>query len=368
MKNQLTKNNSEIRAEQVTNVQPEAIYLGADLHKKTVVVTRIIDHGTPQPAQSFTWAAFWCFAKKQLSQAKKVYVVYEAGAFGFWAQRQLSQMGMECFVIHPEKLDPRQKRVQTDKLDSWHLADKLQRYVLGNKKAMVPVHVPSVEQENQRLETRHRRSLHKQLLSLRRRGQGLLLSQGIFETQSWWTAARWPKLQGRLSAQLAMVLGEQRELILDLEKRCRTVEKKIEATAPKALPQGFGRLTFALLTAELCTYERFKNRRNLGGFTGLGGAVSSSGPCHLDLSISKVGSPYVRTLLVELAWRMIYWQPDYTGLKAWKRLGPKGTSHKSQRKRAAVAVARQLAVDIWRWQTGRVTPEQLGWKMNGAPS
>jgi transposase len=96
----------------------------------------------------------------------------------------------------------------------------------------------------------------------------------------------------------------------------------------------------------------------------LGGAVSSSGPCHVDMSITKAGNAYVRTLLVELAWRMIYWQPNYTGLKVWKRLGAQGPSHPSQRKRAAVAVARQLAVDIWRWQTGRVTPEQLGWKMS----
>ena len=34
-----------------------------------------------------------------------------------------------------------------------------------------------------------------------------------------------------------------------------------------------------------------------------------------------------------------------------------------QRKRALIALARQLAVDLWRWQTGKVTPEQLGWVM-----
>jgi hypothetical protein len=30
------------------------------------------------------------------------------------------------------------------------------------------------------------------------------------------------------------------------------------------------------------------------------------------------------------------------------------------RKKAIVAVARQLAVDLWRIRTGRLTPEQLG--------
>jgi hypothetical protein len=43
--------NSEIRAQQVTNTQYKATCLGADLHKKSVTLTRIIDHAAPQPAQ-----------------------------------------------------------------------------------------------------------------------------------------------------------------------------------------------------------------------------------------------------------------------------------------------------------------------------
>jgi len=366
--NKKPKNNSEVRAEQVTNPTTyEAIYLGADLHKQSIMVTRIIDHATPQPAQSFTWAKFYPFVQKQLGLAKKVYVVYEAGTFGFSLCRKLNEMGAQCFVIHAEKLDPGHKRVQTDKLDSLHLADKLLRYVLGNKKAMTVVRVPTVEEEQQRITARHRKDMKSRLRSLCARGKGLLLSQGIFQTQRWWTQRQWDGLKPQLSQELAAALEDDREMILDLEKRCAKVEKVIEASAPKELPQGFGKLTFALLLGEICNYERFKNRRNLGGFTGLGGAVSSSGDYHVELSINKVGNGYVRTLLVELAWRMVQWQPNYTGLKRWRCLQANGhLRHKSQRKRAVVALARQLAVDIWRWQTGRVTPEQLGWKMTSS--
>jgi hypothetical protein len=35
---------------------------------------------------------------------------------------------------------------------------------------------------------------------------------------------------------------------------------------------------------------------------------------------------------------------------------------RSQRKKAIVAVARQLAVDLWRLHTGRCTPAVLGFK------
>jgi transposase len=365
MKTNKQINNSEVRAEQATNASYEAIYLGVDLHKESISVTRIIDQATAQPAQRFSWEGFWRFVQKQLPLAKKVYVVYEAGAFGFWPCRKLKGLGIECWVVHPEKLDPQNKRVQTDKLDCRHLADKLQRYVLGNKKAMTPVYVPTQTEEQQRIEARHRRSLSKLMQSLKARGRGLLLNQGIFQTQSWWKAARWEELKSQLCGELAAALEDDRALIVEIEKRLKVVEKKLESWAPQALPKGFGRLNFALLSRELCNYQRFKNRRNVGGFTGLCGGVSSSGAYHLDLSINKAGSSYLRTLLIETAWRMVYWQPDYTGLKAWNVLRQTGRlANRRLRKIALVAVAHQLGVDLWRWQTGQVTAEQLKWQMN----
>jgi hypothetical protein len=33
----------------------------------------------------------------------------------------------------------------------------------------------------------------------------------------------------------------------------------------------------------------------------------------------------------------------------------------AMRKKTVVALARQLAVDLWRWRTGRATMEELGW-------
>ena len=365
MKTKLS-NIPEVRADQVSNtsVLPEAIFLGIDLHKADNMITRIIDHASPQPAQRFTWEKFWIWMGKQTQLAKKVYAVYEAGAFGFWVARKLQAMGIECYVVHPEKLDPRQKRVQTDKLDSRQLVDKLQRYVLGNNKAMVPVYIPSEQEEQQRLESRHRKSLCKQLNSLKRRGASLLLSQGIFQTHQWWRSPDWEKRAGQLCPQLQAALEDDRALIQDLEQRVGKTEKKLKASAPKELPKGFGRLSFVLLLREICNYRRFECRRQVGGFTGLCGGVSSSGPYHVDLSVNKAGSSYLRLQLVELAWRMIHWQRKYAGLKAWRKLEQSGgLRHARRRKVAVVAVARQLAVDVWKWQTGRTTPQALGWEM-----
>jgi hypothetical protein len=69
--------------------------------------------------------------------------------------------------------------------------------------------------------------------------------------------------------------------------------------------------------------------------------------------------------LIELAWRPVVWQPDCKLVKKWRHVfgNPKAT--KAARKKAIVAMARQMAVDLWRWRTGRVTAEALGWKMVG---
>lgn len=358
---------SEVRAEQVTNVEPEAIYLGLDLHKKSISVTRILDHSTAQPAQRFDWEKFRAFARKQLTLAKKVHAVYEAGAFGFKLQRDLQAMGIECKVCHPEKLDPRHKRVQTDKLDSGHLAERLRSYVLGNRRAMTVVYVPSPEEEQRRHLARHRQSLSRQLHSHDVRGQGLLLSQGFFSTRGWWLDAIWKALQPKVSPQLAAVLEDIRAIMKVVQEKLEAVEKALKEAAPKVLPKGMGPLTFELLLRQICNYQRFKNRRNVGGFTGLCGGVSSSGDYHLDLSINKAGDPSLRMLLIELIWRMIYWQPGYIRFQRWKReLEVRSLLPKRQRKIIAVALAHQLMVDIWRWQTGRTTPEKLGWIMTTA--
>jgi transposase len=101
----------------------------------------------------------------------------------------------------------------------------------------------------------------------------------------------------------------------------------------------------------------------MGGYTGLCGGVSSSGPTHLDLSITKAGNSRVRRLLIEMAWRMAIYQPDYGPVKKSRAILLGVRVHARRKKQLIVALARQLAVDLWRWQTGQVTPEKLGWMM-----
>ena len=121
-----------------------------------------------------------------------------------------------------------------------------------------------------------------------------------------------------------------------------------------------------MVEREVGDWSRFANRRQVGSYTGLCGGVSASGKTTHLLPITKHGNVRLRTALIELAWRLVLWQRNCQLVKKWWSVmgNPKAT--KAARKKALVAMARQMAVDLWRWRTGRITPEALGRKMVGA--
>ncbi len=78
-------------------------------------------------------------------------------------------------------------------------------------------------------------------------------------------------------------------------------------------------------------------------------------------SVTKRGNPRLRAAFVECAWRMVRFQPQYPPVKKRLTILAKGArATGAARKKAIVAVARQLAVDLWRLHTGRCSAAQLG--------
>jgi hypothetical protein len=63
----------------------------------------------------------------------------------------------------------------------------------------------------------------------------------------------------------------------------------------------------------------------------------------------------VRYTLIEMVWRMTRWQPDYPPIKKLR-----SSVSKRGKRRLVVAAARRLAIDLWRWATGRATAQELG--------
>jgi transposase len=170
-----------------------------------------------------------------------------------------------------------------------------------------------------------------------------------------------------LNQELLEHLEIWRGLIGEVQKAIEQIERRILARSQshkEARPKWAGELSLERIESEVCSWERFSSWRKAGGYTGLTGGVSASGEYHRELSITKRGNRRLRTALIEMAWRMARNQPGYWLSKKWASVvGPGAKSHRRARKKAIVAYARGLFVDLWKWKTRRITAQELGWEM-----
>jgi len=169
---------------------------------------------------------------------------------------------------------------------------------------------------------------------------------------------------GHIPQALLPALGPVLETIGSLTERIRDYERQLEAIAKERYPQeteflrqveGVGPLT--ALTFVLTLVEdpyRFEKSRSVGAYLGLVPASEKSGDRDPQRRISKEGDEMLRKLLVGSAHYIL---GPFGGDSDLRRHGQKIASRggKNAKKRAAVAVARKLAVLLHRlWVTGEV--------------
>jgi transposase len=254
--------------------------------------------------------------------------------------------------------------VKTDPRDATTLCQRLSRYLEGNTRELAVIRVPSQEEEQARHVSRQRTQLVCHRQKLEAQGRSLLISHALPAPAHWWKEQTWTRLGQHLPAWITTRLQMARPALLSLQEQINALTSELEASAPSALPRGVGKLTSVVLTREICDWHRFNNRRTISSYTGLCPGERSSGSKRVPGSVTKRGNPRVRAALVECAWRMVRFQPQYPPVQKRFAILTKGSrALGGVRKKAIVAVARRLAVDLWRLHTGRCTAEQLGLKL-----
>jgi transposase len=260
--------------------------------------------------------------------------------------------------IAPQDWDEQGKGQAHDRLDAQVMCRRLSDYLDGHRRALSVVQIPTREEEEQRAEGRLRQQLRKEIKRLQAQGRSLLLLREMAVHGRWWGGGLWAQIQARMPAWVIQQLEVWKEVLEMLEAKARAVEVKLEAAAAAGLFHGQGKLTSELLRRELLDPQRFRNGRAVGNYFGLCPSESSSGETRRLGSITKRGNPRLRHLMVELAWRVVRFQPDYRGVKKWREA--LASRAPAQRKKAIVALARRLAVDLWRMALGRVQAAELG--------
>ena len=316
-------------------------------------------------------------AEHRLGRPLHIVLCYEVGYDGFWLARLLIARGIRTIVFDPASfLMPRRgRRAKTDRLDAEGMTRTLRAWLSGNREVARDVQIPSVEQEDAKRIERERKYLVEERISIVGRIKGLLALHGI-----WLTGKRIGKgLRERLDT---MRTGDGRPpapfIRRDIERMLRRydlVSQQIEevvADRKKALADGSGRFpqaekvqllatlgavgetTATVLVAEV--YHRsFETRRHVASFVGLAPSPYNSGDTDRDRGISKAGTKLARQTLVELAWFWLRYQPN-SKLSLWwhERFGGMGMRG---RKVGIVALARKLAIALWRFVEQGVLPE-----------
>jgi transposase len=355
--------NTELSSHEETrfefNRSTGAIKLGIDVHQDFYVVVEQVGGSNPKPPQRFGKQGFLHWAAKLKQSGAEVHAVYEACGFGFSLQRQLALLGIDCHVVCPQKLDEGNKRVKTDGLDAKALCLKLDRFVQGNRDALAIVRVPSEEEERSRAIHRQREQLVGARKRLEAQGRSLLVNHGLEPVQNWWKPRTFAALP--VPQWMRELLLNSQPILLALQEKIAALTLQLQSAAAPNQPRGLGKMTSVIIDREIGDWRRFNHRRQIASYTGLCPGEYSSGNTRLQSCVTKHGNPRLRAALVELAWRLVRFQPNYRAVRKWKERLAKGQlTTGAARKKAIVALARQLAVDLWRIRTNRLTQEQLG--------
>jgi transposase len=298
---------------------------------------------------------------------------YEAGRDGFWLHRYLESVGITNRVVDAGSIQTprRSRRVKTDRIDGDKLLTMLIRTYQGERGVWSVVHVPSPADEDARRLHRERERLLRERTAHRNRLQGLLVTQGIrlapgrdflaclAQVRLWNGRRLPPALKSELEREYARVQLVEHQLRLlaatqrEALKQANT--KRLRQVAQLMTLGAIGQTSAWVFVMEFFGWRDFRNRRELAALAGLTGTPYASGESHREQGISKAGNRRVRTLLIEIAWLWLRYQPQ-SRLSLWYQ-ARWAHGNKRMRRVGIVALARRLLIALWRYLQDGLVPE-----------
>ena len=293
---------------------------------------------------------------------------YEAGRDGFWLHRWLTAQGIVNLVVDSASIEVnrRRRRAKTDRLDSDKLLSMLMRYYGGERRVWAVARIPTPEQEDERRLHRELADLRKERTAHSNRIRSLLVLHNLRVEHiggrawtHWWAqnAAQLPpgvrtEIE-RESERLSLVAKQIKMLEAQQRREVRSGAQPAIAQLSRLAAIGIG--SAWTLVKELFGWRQFHNRRELAGCLGLAPTPYASGTSNVEQGISKAGNRRARWLMVELAWSWLRFQPA-SQLSQWFNQRFAAAS-KRMRRVGIVALARRLAIALWRYlEFGEIPP------------
>ena len=317
-------------------------------------------------------------AKWGLPPNMRTVFLYEAGQDAFWIARYLIGLGHDALVCDPASLLVKRhaRRAKTDRLDAIALVTTLRAWMTGERDRMRVVRIPSVEDEARRQLVRDRGELQKETLQHRDRIRKLLRTVGCWEGVGDDIGPRLADGQVRchdgraLPPELRDRLLREAERLAFAERQLTALEADMVGQLPAVIQakvarlqtlRGVGPVGAIRLVLELF-WRKFDNRKQVGAAVGLVPQPYDSGESRVDQGISKQGNRRVRSLLIEMGWFWLRYQPD-SAISRWFAAFTGGGRSKRNKRVAIVAVARRLVIALWRYLEQGVVPDGARWKV-----
>ncbi|RDK06313.1 IS110 family transposase [Cupriavidus lacunae] len=293
---------------------------------------------------------------------------YEAGRDGFWLHRWLTEQGMGNLVVDSASIEVnrRARRAKTDRLDSDKPLSMLMRYHAGERRVWAVARIPTEEQEDERRLHRELGRLKQKRTAHSNRIRSLLVLHNLRVTRigdrSWnhWWNDHGSQLPAGLAAEIEREVARLALVVAQIKNIETQQHQAVKSGAQPAIAllarlSGIGVGSAWLLNKELFGWRRFHNRREIAGCLGLAPTPYSSGESQVEQGISKAGNKRSRWLMIELAWNWLRYQPT-SQLAQWfnERFAP---GSKRMRRVGIVALARRLAIALWRYlEYGEIPP------------
>jgi transposase len=279
-------------------------YTGIDLHKKTSFLTTVDESGKTVSKKNIMndEKAILEYLEALDEQAR---IVIESTASWYWLYDLLTASGFEVVISNPVKTKAiASAKIKNDRVDSHMLAQLLRADLIPT------VYVSPLQLRKLKELIRHRQRLVNDTTRMKNRIHALLRKNNkvipfsdLFGVQGldYLQQVQLPEYH---RDQLQSYLPLYQELIKQIQPLTETIYGAAKddpiAKLLMSVP-GIGAVVAMTIVAEVGDISRFRSYRNLASYAGLVPSLDASGGKQRMGSITKQGSRYLRTALVEAA-------------------------------------------------------------------
>ena len=279
-------------------------FTGIDVHKKTSFFTTVDEKGQVVSKANLSNDPKAILHYFELLDLKSK-IVIESTASWYWLYDLLNENGYKIVVSNPLKTKAiASAKIKNDKLDAHMLAQLLRADLIAT------VHVSSLEIRKMKELTRYRQKLVRDASRMKNRIHSILAKNNCQSPYSDLFGVKGLMFleQIELPKYHRSQLDTFLLLVQHLEKQIAPLTDKINKLA-KDCPMakllttipGIGPITAIFIIAEIGDIHRFTSYRKLASYAGLVPSLKASGETAYMGSITKQGSVYLRTALIEAA-------------------------------------------------------------------